>query len=179
MNKGIDVATGEIIGILNSDDIYFDANTLFTVVNIFEMHPNVDIIYGDLVYVNFGNDNKIIRKWEAIDYYPHFFEDGNIPPHPCLFLRSNVYEVAGKFDINYNLAADYEFMLRIFKKHNFNSFYLNKFFVKMRLGGATNKSILNIVKQNIEIIRAWKSNNIAIPLLLIPKRFINKLKQFF
>ena len=142
MNKGIKKATGEVIGILNSDDIYQDTEVLKDVMSIF-LRSSVDILYGDLVYVRSNETDIIVRKLKSDPYYKNFFENGIVPPHPALFIKSNVYKQAGYFDLQYKLAADYEFMLRIFKKNTFESIYLNRLMVKMRLGGATNKNLRN------------------------------------
>ncbi len=178
MNKGIKIASGDIIGILNSDDLYFDNNIINMVVNEFIIDNELNILYGDLVYVKQYNTSKIVRNWITCDFYNNYFENGNVPPHPSLFLRNKVYEVAGLFNSQFNFASDYEFMLRIFKKHSFKKKYINHFFVKMRLGGATNKSIKNIYLGNIEILKSWFINDLKIPLLLFPKRFFKKLSQF-
>jgi glycosyltransferase involved in cell wall biosynthesis len=178
MNKGILVANGDVIGILNSDDLYQDDTVIQTVMNQFLQNPTLDIVYGDLVYVRSDDVNKIVRHWKSYSYYNSFFENGNVPPHPSLFVRRSVYQKAGLFDLDFKLAADYEFMLRIFKKYNFNSKYINRVIVKMRLGGATNQSFLNIKRQNIEILNAWKKNSLRIPILLMPLRLIKRLGQF-
>jgi glycosyltransferase involved in cell wall biosynthesis len=178
MNKGVLAATGDVIGILNSDDLYQDATVIESVMNQFIQNPTLDIVYGDLVYVKNDNVDKVVRNWISNPYYKNFFENGNVPPHPSLFVKKSVYEKAGLFDLNFKLAADYEFMLRIFKKHNFKSKYINKVIVKMRLGGATNQSFSNIKKQNIEILKAWKHNQLKVPFLLMPLRIIKRLIQF-
>lgn len=178
MNKGIKASTGDVIGILNSDDLYQDSTVIQTVMDHFNQDLNLDIVYGDLVYVKSDNVHKVIRYWKSKPYFRKYFEMGNVPPHPSLFVKRKVYEQAGYFDLNYKLAADYEFMLRIFKKYNFKSSYINKIIVKMRLGGATNQSFSNIKRQNIEIINAWKKNNFKVPLLLMPLRLFKRLFQF-
>jgi glycosyltransferase involved in cell wall biosynthesis len=178
MNKGINHSTGDIIGILNSDDLYENNTILSTIIKKFELDKNLDIIYGNLVYVKPNNTQTIVRKWKSKNYYPTYFEDGNVPPHPSLFLKSSVYKNAGNFNLKYKLAADYEYMLRIFKKFTFKIEYLDLYIVRMRLGGATNKSIKNIIKGNKEIIKAWESNSIKIPFLLMPLRLIKRLMQF-
>lgn len=178
MNKGIKAATGEVIGILNSDDLYRDTTVIGTVMNEFIQNPTLDIVYGDLVYVKNSNVDKVVRYWKSNSYYKNFFETGNVPPHPSLFVKREVYEQVGYFDLNYKLAADYEFMLRMFKKFDFKSKYINKVIVKMRLGGATNQSYSNIKRQNIEILNAWKNNNLNAPFLLMPLRLLKRLLQF-
>jgi glycosyltransferase involved in cell wall biosynthesis len=178
MNKGIKLANGDIVAILNSDDLFYSNDILANVITAFESDNNLDIIYGDIVYVDQLNTNKIVRKWFSKEYSDNYFEDGHVPPHPSLFLKKRVYKKAGFFNLEFKLASDYEFMLRIFKKHDFKSRYLNKYFVKMRLGGATNNSFFSIAKQNLEILNAWKINNLNPPFLFFPKRFLLRLKQF-
>lgn len=178
MNKGIELATGDVVAILNSDDLFFSNDILELIVSKFKLDQNLDIIYGNIVYVEQSNTNKIVRKWVSKNYYKNYFEDGNVPPHPSLFLRKRVYESAGKFNLDLKLASDYDFMLRIFKKFDFNSLFINRYIVKMRLGGATNKTYLNIIKQNIEILNSWKLNNLRAPFYLFPKRILLRLRQF-
>lgn len=178
MNKGIQACTGDVIGILNSDDLYQDFGVLATVMEQFNNDPELDILYGDLVYVKSHDTNKVVRNWKSKAYYNNFFENANVPPHPSLFVRSNVYKEAGLFDLQYKLAADYELMLRMFKKHNFKSKYINRLIIKMRLGGATNQSFTNIVNQNKEILKAWKNNGLQAPFYLMPLRIFMRLLQF-
>ncbi len=179
MNKGIKASTGDVIGILNSDDLYRDTSVIETVMNEFIENPTLDIVYGDLVYVKNNNVDKVVRYWKSNPYYKCFFETGNVPPHPSLFVKREVYEQVGYFDLNYELAADYEFMLRMFKKFDFKSKYINKVIVKMRLGGATNQSFSNIKRQNFEMLNDWKNNNLDVPFLLMPLRIIKRFIQFF
>ncbi|WPO79518.1 glycosyltransferase family 2 protein [Flavobacterium sp. KACC 22761] len=178
MNKGIRAATGEIIGILNSDDLYEDNTVIEDVMSFFNADADLDILYGDLVYVKSDNVQKVVRNWKSKKYYNNFFENGNVPPHPSLFVRSSVYKSTGLFDLDFKLAADYELMLRMFKKNNFKAKYFNRLIVKMRLGGATNQSISNIINQNKEILRAWKKNSLKAPYKLMPLRVIKRLFQF-
>ncbi|RYX98905.1 glycosyltransferase, partial [bacterium] len=105
MNKGVLASTGDVIGILNSDDLYQDKFVISDIAEQFKSNPVCDIIYGDLVYVDKDNVDKIVRKWKSKPYYPKFFEHGYVPPHPALFLKREVYEKAGLFDLNFRLAA--------------------------------------------------------------------------
>lgn len=178
MNKGIQSAKGEVIGILNSDDLYQDADVIKVVMDQFNNDSELDILYGDLVYVKSDDTNKIIRNWKSKPYYNNFFENGNVPPHPALFVKSNVYKTVGLFNLEYKLAADYELMLRMLKKHNFKTKYFNKVIVKMRLGGATNQSFENILNQNKEILKSWENNGLKAPITLMPSRIIKRLLQF-
>ncbi|MDB5013585.1 MAG: glycosyl transferase family 2, partial [Daejeonella sp.] len=168
MNKGIRSATGDIIGILNSDDIYTDCYVISDVVEQFELDPKLDILYGNLLYVKVDNTSQIVRRWNSKPYYNQFFEDGNVAPHPTVFLKKKVYEEAGLFDLSYNLAADYEFLLRTFKMYSYRTKYFDRVMVKMRLGGATNKSYRNIFYGNREILRAWSKHGLKVPIRLMP-----------
>jgi glycosyltransferase involved in cell wall biosynthesis len=179
MNKGIKIASGEVIGILNSDDVYADENVLFDVWQNFISNKDLDILYGDLVYVKQDNTDKVIRNWISLPYFNFFFETGNVPPHPSLFVTSKVYEKAGLFDLQFNLAADYEFMFRVFKKHSFKSKYINRLIVRMRLGGATNQSFKNIFYGNKQILKSWRTNGFKAPLYFFPLRIFKRLIQFF
>lgn len=178
MNKGIKACTGDVIGILNSDDLYQDSKVIFDVMQQFCIDPELDILYGDLVYVKSEDTSKVVRNWKSKSYYDKFFENANVPPHPSLFVRSKVYKESGLFDVQYKLAADYELMLRMFKKHYFKSKYINRLIIKMRLGGATNQSFTNIVNQNKEILKAWKNNGLQAPFYLMPLRIFKRLIQF-
>ncbi len=178
MNKGICLATGDVIGILNSDDLYEDHHVLQDVMTCFETDSELSILYGDLVYVKNSDITKFVRNWISRPYYKRFFENGNVPPHPTLFVKSSVYKEVGLFDLQYKLAADYEFMLRAFKRSVFKARYINRLIVRMRLGGATNRSFKNILSGNKEIINAWKNNQLTPPIFLMFNRFYKRVIQF-
>jgi glycosyltransferase involved in cell wall biosynthesis len=178
MNKGIKFATGDIIAILNSDDLYINNTIISTVVSYFKHNSKLGILYGDLQYVKKENLDIVVRNWLSLPYYANFFEDGNVPPHPSTFVSKLVYDEVGLFNIKYRLAADYEFLLRAFKKTKYDVYYKNIFIVKMRLGGATNKNFKNIIRGNIEILSSWRENKYKIPLLLFIKRIYKRLIQF-
>lgn len=178
MNKGIKACTGDVIGILNSDDLYENFNVIASVMEEFNTDSELDILYGNLVYVKSNDTKKVVRNWKSKSYYQLFFEQANVPPHPSLFARSKVYNETGLFDLQYKLAADYELMLRMFKKHHFKSKYINKLIIKMRLGGATNQSLSNVVAQNKEILQSWRNNGLHAPFYLMPLRIFKRLTQF-
>ena len=178
MNKGIRLATGDIVGILNSDDVYNGNMVLKKVADVFT-DPSVDVCYADLVYVDKYDLNKVIRYWKSCDYQDGLFCKGWAPPHPTFFVRKRVYEKYGMFDLDYRLASDFELMARFLEKYRILSVYMPNVLVKMRIGGATNKNIINIIKQNLEICRAGKKNGIKISLLtLIFKKSIDRIVQF-
>lgn len=177
MNKGAALASGDIIGLLNSDDLFKDNGVVSRVVNLFEENKAFDIVFGNLEYVKRDNPGIKVRTWVTGPHYPNFFEDGLVPPHPTVYLKRAIYK-DDLFDLNYKLAADYEFMLRVFKKRNYTVGYLNAVLISMRLGGVTNKSFKNIFDQNREIKRAWKNNGFSIPFLFWVKRVWFKINQF-
>ena len=176
LNKGIGYASGEIIGFLHSDDLYFDCYSVFDVVNYFRDNK-FDGVYGDLQYVNKENTNKIVRFWKSFEFRPELLKMGWMPAHPTLFLRKNVYDKFGKFDTSYKISADYDFILRILKNQNLEFGYLTKVITKMRVGGVSNRNLKNIIQKTREDYRAVKTNNIGGWFSILLKN-ISKIKQF-
>jgi glycosyltransferase involved in cell wall biosynthesis len=178
MNKGIMLAKGDIIGILNSDDLYQDNLVLEKIAGEFET-KKVDCVYADLYYVSKSNTDQVIRHWKTRDYIQGAFKRGWHPAHPTFFVKREVYEKYGLFNLDFNLAADFELMLRLLEHHKISSSYLPQPIVRMRLGGATGKNIQNIIKQNIECYKAFGANGIKVSPLYPLLRLLPKLKQFF
>ena len=164
MNKGISMATGDVVGILNSDDIYTDDFSIEKVMDVFHRSTFLDAVYADLYYVSEKDTDKIVRRWITGVKKP--FSKGWHPAHPSLILKKNVYTQFGYFNLNYKLAADFEIMLRFIEKSHIKIEYLKKPIIKMRLGGETNKSISNIISQNIECVREFKDNDLNVNSLL-------------
>ena len=178
MNKGLKMADGDILGILNSDDFYNGTDIISKVVRCFE-EEKADCVFGDLYYVEAANTDKIVRKWITGPYYKNAFKKGWHPAHPSFFVKREVYEKYGYFDDNLSLAADFELMLRFIEKHQLKWGYIAEPLVRMRLGGATSKSIKNMIKGNKECIKAFKQNNIKVSPFYSLIRLTPKLKQFF
>lgn len=153
MNKGIALASGEIIGFINADDFYASKNVLMNVAAAFEK-SGVDSCYGDLCYVSQLDPTRTVRYWRSKGFVPGLFEAGWCPPHPTFFVRRSVYERLGGFDLSFKIAADFELMARYLEAARITSCYIPEVLVKMRLGGTTNRSLSNIFKQNAEIRRA-------------------------
>jgi glycosyltransferase involved in cell wall biosynthesis len=153
MNKGIAMATGDIIGFINADDFYPSADVLTTVAAAFEA-SGADICYGDLCYVQQNDVSRIVRYWKSCVFKPGLFEKGWCPPHPTLFVRRAVYRQLGVFNINYKIASDVELMARFLESGCITSHYIPQVLVHMRMGGTTNRNLGNIIKQNLEIRRA-------------------------
>lgn len=165
MNKGIASATGDIIGLINSDDILADASVLQRVSDIFLNNPGIDACYGDLCYVRQNDLTQIVRYWRPGPYKNGLFKKGWVPPHPTLYVRRAIYEKWGGFDISYRIAADFELMLRFMVTHHIKTAYIPHIMVKMRLGGTTNRSLKNILLQNLEIRRALRGHNVPSSLI--------------
>ena len=178
MNKGILLANGEVIGILNSDDVYNGSTVVEMIMREFIQNEQLNIVYGDLVYVRADNLNKVVRRWVSKPYNSRFFDNGDVPAHPTLFVRRQRYCEIGFFNLNYRFAADYDLMLRFLKKNNLSAKYIPVVIVKMRLGGVTNNSLFNIFRQNIEILNSWRSNGLNVPIQLLPMKFFKRLIQF-
>jgi glycosyltransferase len=159
MNKGIKLATGEVIGILNSDDFYTDEYVLARVMEAFN-DPLIDVVYGDLQYVKKNDVHVVTRTWKSGQYKRRNFYYGWMPPHPAFFVRRRIYDEVGFFNIDLRSAADYEMMLRILVKHKARACYVPGIMVKMRAGGMSNASIKNRLRANREDKIAWQLNEL-------------------
>ncbi len=178
INKGIALATGDIIGILHADDFFIDNNVLANVAETFSTNK-ADAVYADLYYVDKDNTDKIIRTWKSGVYKASSFLWGWMPPHPTFFVKKDAYTKYGLFNTTLRSAADYEIMLRLLFKHKIKVAYLPKFIVKMRVGGQSNASINNRVKANNEDRLAWKLNNLKPHFFTLTLKPLRKITQFF
>ncbi len=177
MNKGISMASGEIIGILNSDDLYTHDRVVSNVMEKFT-DETVDIVYGDLQYVNRQKTSKVVRTWKAGNYTTSSFYFGWMPPHPSFFVRKRVYDQFGLFRLELKTAADYEIIIRFLLKNKLKATYLPEVLVKMRMGGASNASLKQRIRANQEDYWAWRMNKLRPnPFTLILKP-LRKIKQF-
>lgn len=177
INKGIGLATGEIIANLNSDDFYIDNNVIADVVAKMEEEKS-DTLYANLYYVDAIDTNKVTRNWVSGQYKKGMFFKGWMPPHPTFFVRKKVYDNYGKFNLELKSAADYEIMLRFIHKHECSISYLPRVIVRMRVGGVSNVSLLNRLKANREDKKAWLMNGLKPkPYTLIFKP-LSKVLQF-
>jgi glycosyltransferase involved in cell wall biosynthesis len=178
MNKGILMATGDVVGTLNADDFYMNNHVLEDIAQVFS-DASVEACYGDLVYVSQNDVNHIVRLWKSNDYKLGLFKAGWMPAHPTFFVRKSVYERLGGFNLNYKIAADFELMFRFIEQEKIKTKYVPKILVRMRLGGTTNQSFSNIVKQNKEIFTILKhSYGDFSKFIFISKKLFNRLLQF-
>lgn len=178
MNKGIAAATGEIVGMLNADDVYVDEHVLEKVARAFS-DPTVDVCHADLVYVDRADLDRIIRYWKSRPYTDGLFEKGWLPAHPTFFVRRALYRRYGGFDLNYRFQADFELTMRLLAVHKARSVYLPEVIVKMRMGGVSNRSVLNVIKGNIEAYRACQRHGLKVSPLFIVRKILSRLPQFF
>ncbi len=177
MNKGLRRATGDVIGFLHSDDMFFSGNTLKSIIEVAE-DESPDVIYGDLEYVNAKYTDKVIRRWNSCDFKGSLLKKGWMPPHPTLYIRKQIVEETGFFDTSFRIAADYDYILRLFTRKGLKTHYLPKVIVKMRLGGESNKSVSNIIRKSKEDVRALRKNKVGGLFTLIGKN-LSKIPQFF
>ena len=178
MNKGINHATGEVIGFLNADDMLYDEKVLERIAESFK-DDSVDAVYGDLVYVKRNEINHISRIWHSKDYQKEIFKKGWHPPHPTFYVRKKIYDKYGVFNLKYKIAADYELMLRFIHKYQIKVKYLPKMLIKMRLGGTSNISIKNIFRANYECIQSWKDNGSSPPYFGLIRKPFSKNFQYY
>ncbi len=177
LNKGMNRATGDVIGLMHSDDFYASTTVLEQVAKAFT-DPNIDAVYGDLQYVSAKNKAQIIRHWTAGEFLPAKLKRGWMPPHPALYIRKRVIDRWGDYDTSYRIAADYDAILRWFGQGRIRTKYVPEVFVKMRVGGESNQSLKKIFHKSREDYRALQANRIGGLGTLALKNF-SKLNQFF
>ncbi len=178
LNKGIAKATGDVIGFVHSDDFLADPEIISKIAHQF-ITKRVDGVYGNLHYVKVDKPETIVRNWNSQPFKSRLLQRGWMPAHPTLFLKKEVYEKYGHFNLNYKIAADYDFILRIFKQPEHSFFYIPETVVKMRVGGASNKSLKNIYTKSKEDLIAARSNQIPFPLKVVALKNLSKIPQWF
>ena len=177
LNKGVAAATGDIIGFLHSDDLLAYPDAVADVVAQFNS-SHCQAVYGDLEYVAKTDISKVIRLWKSGDYTKQKLQLGWMPPHPTFYMKRELYEKFGGFDLNFRIAADYDSLLRYLWCNNVSLSYVPKVLTKMRVGGASNRSLSNIIKKTGEDIQAIKKNGLFWPTVVLFKN-LSKIPQFF
>jgi glycosyltransferase involved in cell wall biosynthesis len=178
MNKGIRLATGDIVGILNSDDFYVAPHVLEKVASLFRQ-SGVDALFADLVYVRPDNLKKVVRYYSGVGFTPEKFAWGWMPPHPTFFVRRELYESYGLFHTDYRIAADYELTARFLARHKVRYAYLPEVIVKMRAGGVSTRDLRSTWILNREILRACAENGISTNMLKVYSKYFRKVLQIF
>lgn len=174
MNKGIRAATGDIVGILNSDDFYVDSTIISQVVKALEQ-SKADSLYADIAFVSKDNLDKTVRYYSSGSFKPWKFRFGYMPAHPSFFLKKAMYDKHGLFKTDYKLCADFDLLVRLYHTHHISSTYLPKMVVKMRLGGKSNQSLKNILLLNREILRGCLENGITSNIAFIYLKYFTKI----
>ncbi len=178
MNKGIRLATGDIVGILNSDDFYAGPQVLERVADLF-LKSDAEALFADLVFVRPDNLNRVVRYYSGAGCTPDKFAWGWMPPHPTFFVRRELYERYGLFHTDYRIAADYELMARFLARHKVRYVYLPEVIVRMRTGGVSTRSLRSSWIMNREILRACAENGISTNMLKVYSKYFRKVKQLF
>lgn len=177
INLGISRSSGEIIGLMHSDDSFAHSHVLEKIAKAFE-DPAIDGVYGDLDYVSASDQNRVIRHWKSGGYRPEILKRGWMPPHPTLYLRRRIFEEWGLYDTDYHISADYDAMLRYLAKGKIRLSYIPEVLVKMRVGGESNRSLGRIWLKSREDYKALRHNGVGGVGALVWKN-VSKLGQFF
>ena len=185
INEGIKAATGDIIGILHSDDEFDNENTIEEIEKKFSEYK-INALFSNLVYINKSKENKIIRKWksnlsdgiQSNDEILKKMSKGWMPPHTTLFIKKNLIDEIGLYDEKFKISSDYDFLIRLMKNEKLNLFYLNNFTIKMKTGGISNKNLINIILKMKEDMNIMKKYNLPPFKTIIYKNF-SKISQFF
>lgn len=177
INKGIKMASGDVIGLLHSDDLFFCTSAVSQIVEAFQQNV-VDSVYADLHYVDKIDTWKVVRNWRSGNYQRERFLRGWMPPHPTFYVKRSIYEAYGLYDTEFKSAADYELMLRYLYKYSISTYYIKNILVKMRVGGESNRSLSNWIRANQEDYIAWKKNNLSPNFYTRYLKPLRKITQF-
>ena len=177
INKGIMMATGDVVGVLNSDDFFPDNAVVSKIAKAFEEN-NTDAVYGDIAFVRPGNLQKIIRLYSSKKSAPHRFALGYMPAHPSFYVRKNYYQLHGLYKLDYKIAADYELLMRFIYRYKISCTYIPAVLVYMRTGGVSNKNVLSRYTLNKEIIKACKENGVHTNMALLSLKYLNKVFEY-
>ncbi len=179
MNKGINLATGDVIGILNSDDFFSATNVIEKIVREFQAEETLDSVFGDIEFVNPNNLEKVVRYYSSASWNPNKFKYGFMPAHPSFYVRKKFYKEYGLYKTDYKIAADYELLIRFLFKNKLTYKYLNFQFVTMRTGGVSNENFFRSrLTLNKEIIRACKQYGIKTNLAMLSLKYFQKLFEY-
>ena len=176
MNKGIRMASGDVVGVLNSDDFYYDERVVEDIVDAFQQ-KNLDCVYGNLVFIDEKDSTNILRIWKGTQHECGAFLRGWHPAHPTFYAKRIWFERFGGFHLQYAVSADFELMLRFIEKGQIRNAYIDRYFVKMRMGGESTGTIHNIIKGNANILKALRDNGFKPSQLYLMRRLVPKAKN--
>lgn len=178
LNNGIERATGDVIGFLNSDDFYTSNNVLSSVVRNFEQHPELDAVYADVHYVKPDRLDKIARYYSSERFTPQMMLRGYMPAHPTFYARRECYEKYGSFDLQFKVASDFEYLLRLIYIHRIKTRYVAEDWVTMRLGGASTNGLKSHLVIEKDHFRAFRKHQLKVSFFANLLRYVEKLKEF-
>lgn len=173
INKGIRLATGDVIGFLHSDDMFYSVDSIGQIAAAFEQNQ-ADVVYGDLQYMR---GNKVVRRWKSNAFNPRALKYGWMPPHPTVYVRREVYQQVGEYDSWFRISADYDMILRIFTA-GYNTHYIPEVLVCMETGGASNKNTKARLSKTMEDYIVLKKNHVGAGYLTVACKQLRKVKQF-
>lgn len=177
INKGIQMATGDMIGILNSDDFFPTDDVIASVAAAFEKQQ-ADMVFGDIAFVRPANLDKVVRLYSSARFRPSKFAYGYMPAHPSCYIRKNCYGKYGLYQHDYKIAADYELLMRMMYTHKISYQYLKKVFVYMRTGGVSNQTLKSRYTLNQEIVRACRENGVRTNMALLSLKYFRKVGEY-
>lgn len=177
MNKGLRLATGEIIGFLNSDDVYENAHVIRSIVREFAA-PGLEAVFADAVFVDADRPASVLRRYSSRHFGPKTIAWGWMPAHPTLFLRRSVYERHGGFKTGYRIAGDFEFIARTFSRNEIRYRYLPEVFVRMRNGGVSTSGLKGTLLLNREVLRACRENGLKTNVVKVGSKYLFKMLEF-
>ncbi len=177
LNKGLRLATGDVVGLLHSDDGYTDSAVLSDVAECF-LRNRADVVYGDLQYVAYRKGRKkVIRHWVSGEFNPRRLKFGWMPPHPAVFIKKSVVEKIGEYDTTYTISGDYDYLVRLLQYPGLRVSYLPRTCIEMKVGGASNRSLGNIMRKTIEDLRVTRERGLCGMLTVLSKN-LSKISQF-
>ena len=177
MNKGIQMATGDIVGILNSDD-YFTSNDIIEQLASAFHNESIDAVYGDIHFIRDGQPDKCIRYYSSKRFSPVWLRFGFMPAHPSFYCRRKIFKKAGLYKTDYQIGSDYEMMVRLFMKHHIKARYLPIDFVTMRTGGASTRNVRSRLQLIKDDVRGCRENGIYTNALMVSVKFLYKIFEF-
>ena len=177
INKGIRISTGDVVGILNSDDFFPDNGVVQKIAAAFD-DGKTDAVFGDIAFIKPGNLKKVVRLYSAKNFSPAKFAYGYMPPHPSFYARRELFEKYGLYKPDYKIAADYELLMRFLYRYKISYRYINRVLVYMRTGGISNKNVKSRYVLNKEIIRACRENGVRTNMAVLSVKYINKIFEY-
>jgi glycosyltransferase involved in cell wall biosynthesis len=174
LNKGIDNASGEVIGMVHAGDMLFNNNVISDLVQCFSQ-TGADLIYGNTVLVEPSNIERVKRVWEGGEFKPTRFLYGWMPSHSSIYIKRSVFQKYGNYRLDLDIAADYEFLLRVMYKHSVRCSYYPGLVTRFRVGGISNKNLFSFLKSNTQCYRSWKLNNLNVPFYTIPFKILRRI----